>query len=39
MRKVLKVQNLISHGDTDVVHCRWVRDCIAQQSLLSLEPK
>lgn len=36
---VLKVRNIISTYDTDIVRPEWVLDCVARQELIPLRPK
>jgi hypothetical protein len=38
-KKVIKVNNLIRQGIFDIVHYRWILECIQESTLLALEPK
>jgi hypothetical protein len=38
-RQTLKVQNLIRKGTFDIVHPKWLLDCIAKKTLVPLEPR
>jgi hypothetical protein len=35
----LKVQNLMQKGTFDIVHLKWILDCVEKESLLPLEPR
>jgi DNA ligase-4 len=38
-RETLKVQNLISREMYDVVHYKWLLECVQKESLVALEPR
>jgi len=38
-REALKVRNLITKGDVDIIHYKWLSDCVQKEALISLEPR